>query len=190
MVARALAALRWEWKGNERAEALEEALHVEELPKLGRRVPRPKGRPSLIDVTVDEGFMRVKERATAELLPTRPELAPVVVGAMRHASGATADRLYAALSDNGHGELALAAFKEMHASITDGRLLRTSKGRLRRSRTRCRRSLISRRRASSRPVSRAASESSARSSTRSPLIMLGAGQETRGWPRCARTGIG
>jgi hypothetical protein len=115
-VGRALAALEWGYRGKRREKALESALRVSDLPRLPRRAPREEGFAGVQLWSVDQGFMRAKVEAARELLPGRPELAQVVVDAMRHASIGAVEDLAEVLRLNNHEQLADQALKEMFKS--------------------------------------------------------------------------
>jgi hypothetical protein len=111
-----LAALDWGWEGEERDRALEACLQLGELRRLSRRTPDQSRKATVAFSTVDQSFMRVKYRAAEILLPGRPELAPLVVEAMAHASIGTVDDLAEVLRRNGHGKLANAKLKQLSSS--------------------------------------------------------------------------
>src|SRR5205085_851669 len=87
-----------------------------------------EGKLPLLDLTVDQGLMRVKERAAAELLPGQPELAPIVAGALHHASFSTERALIATLHENGHSKLAAEALRDIFPSATSEKMMRTFEG--------------------------------------------------------------
>jgi hypothetical protein len=108
-VAAALVSVDWGWDPDNRDEHLEAGLRVSELPSLKRRQPRQGKYLTMRDLFTDSAFMRVKEQAASILLPKHPELAPVVVQALEHASIATSDVLMGVLRRNGHHEAAASA---------------------------------------------------------------------------------
>lgn len=112
VVGAALAALEWDWPQDQRDRHLEQGLRVRELARLKRRRPRKNRYATLADVSVDQPFMRVKEEAAALLLPSRPDLAPLVAQAMEHASSAVVTALDNILRRNGHAELATTVLRE------------------------------------------------------------------------------
>jgi NACHT domain len=116
LVGTAVAALDWGITAEWRNRALEDALRVDTLPALPRRQPRTSRYATAADLMVDQAFMRVKEQASELLLPTRPELAPVVAAALRHASTGTTQRLLEILRRNGYTDLANAAWKDIFAT--------------------------------------------------------------------------
>ena len=105
VVASAQASLEWNWPANRRDEVLEQVLRVKRLPRLGP--------PSLL---IDRTFMRVLVGAATMLLPNRPELAPVVAEATKHASWGGATELRGVLFRNGHQEIAMESFRSTHES--------------------------------------------------------------------------
>jgi len=108
-VAAALASVDWNWNSEHRDEHLEQGLRVQKLPSLRRRHPKQGKYLSAKDLFTDPVYMRVKEQAASILLPNRPELAPVVVGALESASMATAEVLIDILRRSGHHDMAAKA---------------------------------------------------------------------------------
>ena len=105
LVASAQASLAWNWPADRRDEVLEQVLRVKRLPRLGP--------PSLL---IDRTFTRVLVEAATMLLPSRPELAPVVAEATKHASWVGATELREVLLRYGHQEIAMESFRSTHES--------------------------------------------------------------------------
>ena len=105
VVASAQASLAWNWPADRRDEVLEQVLRVKRLPRLGP--------PSLL---IGRTFTRVLVEAATMLLPSRPELAPVVAEATKHASVGGARELRGVLFRNGHQEIAMESFRLTHES--------------------------------------------------------------------------
>ncbi len=106
LIARCLASLEWKWSADRRNSLLEEALLLSELPRLARRQPRKSPYLTAKDILTDPAFMQVKERAASILLPSRPDLAPMIAQSIEHCSSRTAEALAAILRRNGHTGLA------------------------------------------------------------------------------------
>lgn len=112
-IARAHASFSWGWDRDRLNEYLERALRVPELPRLSRRVPTTG---IDLDEISDRLFMQVTESAAATLLPTRPDLAPLVAEALGRVSLATFGKLASLLREHGHEALAKAAESDAFGS--------------------------------------------------------------------------
>jgi hypothetical protein len=128
-IARAHAGLNWQWQPDKLNECLDAAVRVKRLPILKRNIPdggveklpilkrrTPGGRIDLESFS-DRLLMRVREQAATHLLPSRPDLAPIVAEWLAHGSFATFESLSSLLSDNGHEDLVKAARERVFGSF-------------------------------------------------------------------------
>lgn len=111
-VAAALASLEWRWRVDLRDEALEGLLRAQRPTRLAGQ-SLFGGRGSMHATGV---FNQVLVRAAAILLPTRPDLVPVVAEASRHAGSRAAGELRVLLFRNGYRDVAMELYESFYRS--------------------------------------------------------------------------
>ena len=104
VVAAGQASVAWNWPRDRRDGALEAVLHVRHLGELHGRTGSPTPKLTLW-IGARRTLMRTVEQAATLLLPRRPDLAPLVVAASRHANSRTAEKLRQILIRNGHRDV-------------------------------------------------------------------------------------
>jgi hypothetical protein len=122
LVGQALAALNRGVHGDETDRLLEQVLRLEELPELDRprRSAENEGARMVLDLSLlapDSTVAEVRQRAAERLLPTRPDLAPVIAAGLGQVEVGNTNELAALLSRCGHGDLAKRALAELYQGI-------------------------------------------------------------------------
>jgi ribosomal protein L40E/bacterioferritin (cytochrome b1) len=122
LVGQALAALNRGVHGDHADALLEKVLRLGTLPELDRpeRPAEFESARHVLNLDLlgpDSTVVAVREQAAERLLPTRPDLAPVIAAGLGQGTVGSTDVLAALLERYGHGDLASSALAELYQGI-------------------------------------------------------------------------